>query len=91
MDSFKYDRTRFGRTLESDHHCNFVSFKEDIFSEPFQGEDGVFDCNFSPAKYCSTKDQKSPYIYGNENFHIHRWIKSLWQISPVPRGVDYNE
>ena len=89
VDSYHYDSEKVEKTLESDRHCNFVSFKEDIFSEPFKGVDGVFNCNYTAAKYSSSHDQMKPYIYGNDNFHFHRWINSVWQISPVPLDADY--
>jgi hypothetical protein len=91
VDSYHYDSEKVVKTLESDRHCNFVSFKEDIFSEPFQGVDGVFNCNYTAAKYSSSNDQTKPYIYGNDNFHFHRWINSVWQISPVPLDADYKQ
>jgi hypothetical protein len=77
-------------SVESDHHCNFVSFMKDTFSEPFT-QGGVFHQNYSPAKYSKDADQDLPFIYGNEGFHFHRHVKSLWQLSPGPSDVIFEE
>ena len=92
VDSYHYDSVNFSpnSTHEDDHHSNFVSFLKDQYSEPFMAN-GQFHTNFCPAKYSPSKDQTNPFIYGNESYHFHRWIRTVWQISPVPDGVDFND
>ena len=76
---------------DSFHHCNFASFKQNTFSEPFKEIDGTMNEGFMPAKYDVNSDQDVPFIYGMPSHHFHRYIKGIWQLIPVDEGSNFSD
>ena len=81
-------------SYEEGHHANFASFLKDTYSEPFLAPDSTINNGYMPAKYDRKSidfDDNIPVLYGKESHNFHRYIKSLWQLTPVSAYKNFDK